>query len=933
MTLQQTFRLALVAATCGAGTAVFAQTPPTPPAVSSTSTATTPVDTNSLTAAQINDILQQHPELVVDLKSVVADQLQQAGTNVLPDSITDEQLFRLIATSAPTRQGITVWLQARGYVSAADLRRNAAEAREQDTATRARMPQDPTIDPLRTQNILSTPDADPATAALLLGNRPANTTSSLPQTFTPATARQRTEPPAPTAPEVLHRPAPYNLQSLRDLYTQAPVDSARLKRFGSDVFTTHDGSASSTHDSLDVPVGPDYILGPGDAIVINLWGGLSQSFTRTVDREGKIVLPEAGTLVVAGLSLDRATAAITAALKGQYRNAQVDLTLSKLRTVRVYVVGDVQRPGAYDISSLSTPLNALYAAGGPTAVGSLRTVKHFRGEKLLREVDLYDFLLHGLHTDTDRLASGDTLLIPAAGPQVAISGAVKRPAIYELKHEQTLAELIDDAGGATVSAALNHITIDRIGANGARETITPGSPIANFAVHDGDRIHLASILPYSERVIYLEGHVARPGKLPFHDGMSLSDVLGSTGDLLPEPAATGDIVRLVPPDLHAETTQFNVSDVLIGNTPITLQPFDTVHIYGRYEVDSPQVTVRGEVLRPGLYPLSRGMTAAQLVRMAGGFKRDALVESADLISYNIADKSKVESQRSAVPIGAAMTNTAVDVALKPGDILTVHQISGWNDIGSSVTLDGEAVYPGSYGLQEGERLSSVLRRAGGLRSTAYANGAVLIRVQVKELEEKSRQELIREIETTSASARLGTNLSAQDDAQLLKAANEQQQEVLERLRNQPASGRLVIHISADIDSWANTAADIELRSGDVLTIPKRPSFVLVSGQVYNPSAITFVPGHTAGWYLKAAGGSNDVANNKEIFVIHANGSVVGRRSGGMFSGDVLSTKLEAGDVIVVPQKIVGGSLVWRNLLTVAQISSSIAITAAIAGLL
>jgi protein involved in polysaccharide export with SLBB domain len=276
---------------------------------------------------------------------------------------------------------------------------------------------------------------------------------------------------------------------------------------------------------------------------------------------------------------------------------------------------------------------------------------------------------------------------------------------------------------------------------------------------------------------------------------------------------------------------------------------------------------------------------------------------------------------------------APDVLLKPGDILTIHQISGWNDIGASVKINGEVTYPGSYGLQEGERLSSVLRRAGGFRGTAYPDGALLVRMQVKDLEEKSREELIRQIETTSTSARLAPNISGQDQTAFLQAAAQQQSEVLERLRSQPATGRLVIHISSDIASWENTPADIELRSGDVLTVPKRPGFVLVSGQVYNSSAITFVPGKTAGWYLQHAGGTNEVANNKEIFVIRANGSVVGRRSGGHFSENVLSTRLDPGDVIVVPQRIIGGSLVWRNLLTVAQIASSLAITAAVAGVL
>jgi protein involved in polysaccharide export with SLBB domain len=404
--------------------------------------------------------------------------------------------------------------------------------------------------------------------------------------------------------------------------------------------------------------------------------------------------------------------------------------------------------------------------------------------------------------------------------------------------------------------------------------------------------------------------------------------------LLPEPATKGDIIRLVPPDLHPETIPFDVPEVLIGNGNLALQPFDTIRIFGRYQTDSPQVAIRGEVLRPGMYALSRGMTASQLVKMAGGFKRDALLESADLTSYTIQDDKKVVSQRAALSIGAAVKggHPEDDVPLKPGDVLTIHQISGWNDIGASIVLDGEVTYPGSYGLQEGERLSSVLRRAGGFRSTAYPAGAILVRTQVRELQEKSREELIHQIETASASARLSPNLTGQDQTATLQAVSQQQNEVLQHLRSAPASGRLVIHISADIESWANTPADIELRSGDVLTVPKRPGFVLVSGQVYNPSAITYVPGKDAGWYLRRAGGTNNISNRKEIFIVRANGSVVGRRSGEWYSSNVLSTRLDPGDVIVVPQKIIGGSLLWKNLLTVAQISSSIAITAALAGI-
>ncbi len=964
---QLSLRVVALLAMCGSVLAQQVTAPATSPGAG-TDTTSSAADTtsssassfnqrSSLTASQIIAILQQRPELVVELKSVVADQLQQQGIQTQADSISDEMLLSQISTNAQLRANITVWLRARGYVSAAEMDRLLSNDAPDD---------DSGLSPFAasSSSLTSTlPNGAPLDGSSLLAGersqagslsagqlspgengvgsmRTNGVGSSIRRSGIPDKSRSTTD-----EPETLHLPAPYNLRSLRDLYTQVPPDSTKLKRFGSEVFVNRDdlthGGLGNRVLPVDLPIGPDYVLGTGDGLTINLWGGISQNFARVVDREGKIALPEAGSLVVAGLTLQQARSTIENALKPQYHNAQVDVTIARLRTVRVYVVGDVQRPGAYDVSSLSTPLNAIYQAGGPTSVGSLRIVRHYRGQQLIREVDLYSFLLNGVRMDDERLQAGDTLLIPPAGPQVAIFGMVKRPAIYELKGGSTLKDILDDAGGATVAAALDHITIERIEPNKQRETVTLDSKpsdttqsveaqIATFAVRDGDRVHVAAILPYSERAIYVEGHVVRPGKFPFREGMQLSDVLRSYQDLLPEPAAKGDLIRLVAPDFHPETIQFDVADALIGNANLPLQPFDTIRILGRYEVDAPQVTIRGEVLRPGTYALSFDMTPMKLVNMAGGFKRDALLSSADLASYTVQDGKKIVSERASLHIHSDEFGT---VPLKPGDILTIHQLSGWNDIGASVVLDGEVTYPGSYGLQEGERLSSVLRRAGGLRDTAYPAGAILIRTQVKELEEKTRVELIHQIETSSASARLAPNLSGQDSAALLQAATQQQAEVLQRLKSQPASGRLVIHISSDISSWANTPADIEMHAGDVLTVPKRPGFVLVSGQVYNASAVTYVPGKEASWYLRRAGGTNDVANRKEIFVVRANGSVIGRRSGEWYGANVLGTRLEPGDVIVVPQKIIGGSLFWRNLLTVAQISSSIAITAAVAGII
>ena len=889
----------------------------------------------ALSADQITAILEQNPDLASDLKQQIADRLRQQGTDVAASDISDDMLYRQIANSADLRASITTVLQARGYVSNDDLLSSGLGGN-------APMGQSSQQGSTSDQGGVSGSNA-------LAGANSAPSQRSREMNFPEDGGVRRNVGHASTdEPNVVHATTPYDLPSARDLYTQIPDQTEALKRFGSDVFVHRRSSAvargTGARDiTLDVPIGPDYVLGAGDKLTIHLWGGTTQTISRMVDRDGTVFLPEAGSLQIAGLTLGKAQTLIESVLKRQFRDAQVSVVVSELRSVRVYVVGDVQRPGGYDLSALSTPVSALYAAGGPTAVGSLRTMKHYRGEKLVEDVDLYDFLLHGIRNSATRFESGDTLLVPPAETLVAISGAVRRPAIYELKAgEASLAKVIDSAGGLTAAASLGNIVVERIDGDHQRRTMSlrdASQPQANlnelaarFELKDGDKIKVDPILPYSKQVVYLAGHVVRPGRVGYADGMRLSDVLRSYEEILPEPASHGEIVRLMSPDLHPETIDFNVPDVLIGNANVELKPFDTIRVFGRYEADAPTVSIRGEVLRPGNYPMTDGMSAAKLVRAAGGFKRDALQESADLTSYEIHDGKQIAERLAAVRIGAAVTGTdpQADVPLKPGDILTVHQISNWDDIGQSVTVQGQVLYPGSYGFSDGERLSSVLLRAGGLLPTAYPLGAVLIREQVKDLEQKSRDELVRQIEANAAAARLSPSVSSANGAGALQLIREQQTQIVSDLKGHPPVGRMVIHIGADIQSWANTPADIELRRGDALTIPKQPGFVLVSGQVYNATALTFTPGKSAGWYLSRAGGANSTANRKEIFIIRANGTVVGRRSGTWFAGDVLSAKLNPGDVIVVPQKIIGGSLFWRNLLTAGQLAASVAITSGVA---
>ena len=904
----------------------------------------------ALSTESIFRLLDSNPGAVVELKDLITEQMRSQGTELDATAISDQMLYSQIAESPALRVRVTTFLKARGYVSEEDI---AAERSASQGASNVL--QDPRalgLSDLSQENLsigaaAGLPDygafPDPR-SGLAMGTSTPRTNGAAAGALREPDASERSMAErrsfSTDEPQVLRKPAPLNLRAMRDIYTQVPEPSQTLRRFGSDVFTKRGtGIGMRPGDSLDMSAGPDYVLGPGDTLQIDLWGGRAESLVRTVERDGRVMLPEAGSAQVAGLKVAHAEQLIEGMLKSQLRNVQVAVSLSRLHTVRVFVTGDVQRPGAYEISSLATAVSALYAAGGPTAVGSLRVAEHWRGGQLVETVDLYDFLLRGVRNGGVRFQSGDTLRVPAAGMQVEVAGAIKRPAIYELRAgEEALDTVLADAGGLTAAADLEHITIERIDAHKNRETVTlptgnEGS-MHSFAVRDGDRILVRPILSYSEKAVYLEGHVARPGRVAFRDGMQLSDILHSYRDLLPEPDEQGEIVRLKAPDLHAETIEFHLSDVLIGNANVALQPFDTIRIYGRYETDAPRVTILGEVRRPGQYPMPNGMTVAQLVRMAGGFKRDALRERADLASYRVVDGREVLEDVQTVSVGAAVSgeDTRSDVALKPGDVLSIHQITGWENVGESVQIQGQVRYPGSYGFKDGERLSAVLERAGGFLPTAYPMGAVLIRTQVRDLEQKSREELIRQIEATAAAARLSPATSSGDGGAALQLIKAQQDQAIADLRSHPPAGRMVIHLSSEITSWANTSFDVELRAGDVLTVPKQPGFVLITGQVYNPTALTFVPGKTAGWYLSRAGGTNSAANRKEIFIIRANGSVVGRRSGGWLDGDVLSTKLDPGDVVVAPQKIIGTSYLWRNLLSLAQVASSIAITASVAAL-
>jgi len=836
---------------------------------------------------------------------------------------------------------------------------------------------------------------------------------------------------------MVRRPNPYaDVPSLYDLYVQAGATNRPLERFGLDVFRK--GTANPDYIPMDLPVGPSYVVGPGDTLSIDLWGGVSQRLLRTVDREGRVALPETGPVLVSGRTLGDVQEMVQRTLRTQFRDVSADVALLRLRSVRMYVVGDVTSPGAYDVSSLSTPLNALFVAGGVTSQGSLRRLQHYRGKQLIEEVDAYDLLLHGIRGDLQRIENGDSLMIPPLGPVVTVEGMVRRPAIYELRNEKTLVDVLDLAGGILPAAALRHIEVQRLVAHEKRTMLSVEisdtsdsdavrAQMSGFAVQDGDEIHIFPIAPYNSESIYLVGHVLRPGRYSYKPEMKLTDIVTSYADLLPEPSTRyAEIIRLHAPDYHPVVETFDLATALEHpDQAPKLEPLDTVHIFGRYDfeadpevlitgevrapgryrtsgqqrlrdaiyqaggvtpdawLDSGQlfrrqpdgttrvfsinlsdalagdplnnvlvqprdrilvhrqpeqvsprsVYVRGDVARPGRYPLAANMSVSDLVLSAGGLLRSANPDGGDLTHYAISNSSgeRVSAGHQDLNLAAALAGKEDhNLPLHDGDVLTVPQQASWNDVGATVTLRGEVGKPGVYGIRPGERLSSLLKRAGGLLPTAYPRAAVFGRTEVYELQQKSRQELIQRLEQESTVVKTSVSTSGTEEAALQQAAMLQRQRVLDALRKAPVSGRLVIHLRPDRKDFAGSPEDIELRAGDSLTIPKQPGAVLVIGQVYNANALTYTPGRNAGWYLSRAGGATHLGDKGAIFIVRADGSVTAGKQGGLWTGGVLSATTGPGDTIVVPEKPVLGSSTLKNVLAVAQIASSAALVAAVA---
>ena len=609
--------------------------------------------------------------------------------------------------------------------------------------------------------------------------------------------------------------------SAREL--RAAPDEGEVRPFGYDVFA---GSPLDYAPTEDIPVGPDYVLGPGDEIYITLWGAVEKSYSVVVNRDGNIVLPELGVVHASGSALGEFDKALNRRFSSVYSGFNMDVSLGKLRTIQVFVVGDVFRPGAYTISSVSTVFNALYYAGGPTERGSLRSVLIYRYGELIAEVDLYDYLLRGDAGNDIRLRSGDTVFITPLGRTATIRGAVKRPAVYELKGGETVTDLIDLAGGFTAEAYTGRIDVTRIdrvtGLTSVVTTSTAPTP------SDSSRSSLGYSRPYHEE-----------NDLAAEEGMSPQGSVEDSPAVRAEEAVPGSGADSV---LISDSPSFESQKLGVyggpGGTPIEdsgkalVKDGDDITVYTVWHI-SPKhsVSVQGMVQYPGKHALYPGMRISDLIFKAGG-----LLDQAYLLR---AEVSRIEDEPESSGLVSNITfinlqdliseaDSEQNVPLEKGDKVFVRKIPGWR-AQHLVTVEGEVRFPGIYTLRKKEeRLTYIIERAGGLTAEAFPRAGSVYRKD---------------------------------------------------------EGRVIVDFAKALEKPGGRD-DLLLVDGDSVHIPVYPYTIQVEGAVGRPGSIIFEPGKDADYYIERTGGFLEQADKGGVRIVRLDGSTEDARKRFWFDPNV-----------------------------------------------
>ena len=725
-----------------------------------------------------------------------------------------------------------------------------------------------------------------------------------------------------------------------------------LKPFGYELFENRRYSFSAT---TNFPVPADYVLGPGDTLDVRLFGNPARSYSLTVTRDGTISIPQVGQITVAGLGMDAARQRIASATAAQMMGVRVGVTLGKLRSIRVFVLGEVKRPGSYTVGGLSTMTNALLASGGVRPIGSLRHVQLKRGGRLMQELDLYDLLLGGdTHADA-RLQANDVIFVPPVGRTVSIVGEVRRPAIYELDREQGVAELVALAGGMTAQADPRSTTIERIDEQHERTVATVDlSTDAGRAerLRAGDLVRLRSVPPLVTSAVTLAGHVYRPGSHQYRPGMRLSDVIGSIDDLRPdadqhyvlirrEDAATHR-VSIVSADLAralaqrgsdadiplADRDQIHVFDLQASRDRVVGPVIEELRRQSGRDEPTRIVGIGGRAKVSGQYPLEPGMRVADLIRAGGGLDEAAYGTEAELIRSEVADGQLRRTELIRIdPQKALAGDPAANVALAPFDYLVIKETPLWSR-SEQVTVEGEVRFPGTYPIRRGETLRSVIERAGGLTELAFTEGSLFTRKDLQEREQKQLETLTSRLKRDLATLALQNVQSAPQVAGQVAGATSIGQSLLEELKGAKAVGRLVIDLPAVMAAAPGSASDVLLKDGDRLIVPRKTQEVTVIGEVQSVTSHLWHPDDGVNDYIAASGGVTHQADRNGVYVIRANGSIVtagaswfSRGNTGIRPGDTIVVPLDAGRMRPLPVWQAVTTIIYNLAVAVAAVNS------------
>ncbi|MEP7242277.1 MAG: SLBB domain-containing protein [Gammaproteobacteria bacterium] len=701
--------------------------------------------------------------------------------------------------------------------------------------------------------------------------------------------------------------------------TLRKIGTEALKPFGYDLF---ERPPSTFAPVTNVPVPADYIVGAGDELSVQLYGTQNRNLTLLVGRDGRINFPELGPINVGGQRFTSVKDSIESRVKRQMIGVQASVSMGDTRLIRVFVLGEAKRPGSYTISGLGTITSALFAAGGVKPIGSLRNIQLKRQGAVVRNLDLYDMLINGDTTDDAKLLPGDVVFVPPIGAIVTVSGEVHRPAIYEIKSTSTVTDVVALAGGLTPQADASRASLTRINENRQRIVLTVPLGVAGAAAQparNGDILQVSRLKPTLDSGVVVDGYVHSPATYAYREGLRISDVLRSVDDLKPNADINYVLIRReTPPNRELSVVSADLGAAL--NQPgsgvdVLLMPRDRITVFdlesGRDRIIRPLmselrlqsslsrptevVNIDGRVKVAGEYPLEPGMTVSDLIRAGGGLSDAAYGATAELTRYTVVNGDSRKTELLKIDLAAARRgDSTANILLEPFDSLSIKELPEWGEQ-QRVTLTGEVRFPGRYSIKRGETLKSVLARAGGLTDFAFSEGAVFTRADLKEREQKQLDMLATRVQNDLATLALQGAAANQGQAGTALTVG---QSLLSQIRSSPAVGRLVIDVPRMMRQAPGSAADIIMRDGDRLVVPKFQQEVTVIGEVQTVTSHLYKPELSRDDYISLSGGVTRRADHKKIYVVRADGSVVANQDNRWFNRS--SIEIKPGDTVVVP---------------------------------